>query len=57
LLTPGLAITKHLLIGDQPIADIQGTGSSSQTYFLYPDQLGGTNVVGDSSANTKQLLA
>ena len=28
----GLAITKHLFIGDQPIADIQGTGSSSQTY-------------------------
>ena len=51
-------IVKHIFINGEPVADIQGSGTSSASiYYIHGDQLNSTNVVSNSSANADQLYA
>ena len=51
----GSADVKYIIAGGDLIATVRGTGVSAIPYYMHTDQLGGSAVVTDGSANVKEL--
>ncbi|MFC1613194.1 RHS repeat-associated core domain-containing protein [Patescibacteria group bacterium] len=52
----GATTTKHIFLGGQIIATIEGNGSATSTYYIHTDHLGGSSIITDSSGDIEQLI-
>ncbi|MFC1615492.1 RHS repeat domain-containing protein, partial [Patescibacteria group bacterium] len=52
----GATTTRHIFLGDQIIATVEGNGTATSTYYIHTDHLSGSNVITDSSGNLEQLI-
>jgi uncharacterized protein RhaS with RHS repeats len=48
--------TKHIFANGEPVADVQGSTTTAQVYYIHDDHLGGSSVISDASANVAQVL-
>ena len=48
--------TKHIFLGNQVIATVEGDGTSTSTYYIHTDHLTGSNVISDSTGSKEQLV-
>jgi hypothetical protein len=46
---PGAITTNHIFANGENIADVQGSGTSAEVYYIHEDALRGTNVVSNAS--------
>jgi len=54
--TDGSTPTKHIFANGQVVATVTGTGSAAQAFSVNTDHLTGSNIVTDSTGNTKEVL-
>jgi RHS repeat-associated protein len=52
----GTTTTKYIFAGDMLVATIDKVGTSTSSYFIHTDHLGGTNIVTDEGANVVETL-
>ena len=52
----GNTVTKHIFANGEPVADVQGSTTTSAVYYIHDDHLGGSSVISDASANVAQVL-
>jgi len=48
--------TKHIFLGNQVIATIDGTGSGAIVYYIYPDHLNSSSVIADSQQKLDEVI-
>jgi len=48
--------TKHVFLGNQIIATVEGDGTATSTYYIHTDHLTGSNAISDSTGDIVQLL-
>ncbi|MFC1613193.1 RHS repeat-associated core domain-containing protein [Patescibacteria group bacterium] len=52
----GATTTKHIFLGGQIIATVEGNGTATSTYYIHTDHLGGSSIISDSSGDLEQLI-
>jgi hypothetical protein len=52
----GNTIYKHIFANGEPVADVQGSTTTAQVYYIHDDHLGGSSVISDASVNVAQVL-